>query len=135
MAQPIAPCFWFDGNAEEAVSYYVSVVDNAKILHIDRYSAVGPDPDAPVAFIEFQINGQPFQAINGGRNSPSPRRSRSRSSAPTRRRSIATGTASPTAASRSSAVGSRTGTASPGRSCPERSTTCSVTVTGCVRAG
>ena len=70
MAQPIAPCFWFDGNAEEAVSYYVSVFDNAKILHIDRYSDVGPDPDAPVVFIEFQINGQPFQAINGGPQFP-----------------------------------------------------------------
>jgi predicted 3-demethylubiquinone-9 3-methyltransferase (glyoxalase superfamily) len=66
MTKPIAPCLWFDGNAEEAVDYYVSVFKDAKVLHVDRYSDVGPDPEAPVVFIEFQINGQPFQAINGG---------------------------------------------------------------------
>ena len=66
MTQPIAPCLWFDGNAEEAVNYYVSVFKDSRVLHVDRFSDAGPDPDAPVVFIEFQINGQPFQAINGG---------------------------------------------------------------------
>lgn len=66
MKQPITPCLWFDDNAEEAVNYYVSVFKDSRVLHIDRYSDVGPDPDAPVVFIEFEINGQPFQAINGG---------------------------------------------------------------------
>lgn len=66
MTRPIAPCLWFDSNAEEAAEYYVSVFKDSRIVHIDRFSDVGPDPDAPVVFIEFQINGQPFQAINGG---------------------------------------------------------------------
>jgi predicted 3-demethylubiquinone-9 3-methyltransferase (glyoxalase superfamily) len=66
VTQLIAPCLWFDGNAEEAVAYYVSIFKDSGILHVDRYSDVGPDPDAPVVFIEFQLNGQPFQAINGG---------------------------------------------------------------------
>jgi predicted 3-demethylubiquinone-9 3-methyltransferase (glyoxalase superfamily) len=66
MTQPIAPCLWFDGNAEEAVNYYVSVFKDSKVLHVDRFNDVGPAPDAPVVFIEFQLNGQPFQAINGG---------------------------------------------------------------------
>ena len=66
MAQPIAPCLWFDNQAEEAANYYVSVFKDSKVLHVDRYSDVGPDPDARVVFVEFQINGQPFQAINGG---------------------------------------------------------------------
>lgn len=66
MTKPIAPCLWFDGNAEEAVEYYVSIFENSRVLHVDRFSDVGPDPDAPVVFIEFQINGQPFQAVNGG---------------------------------------------------------------------
>ena len=64
MTQPIAPCLWFDGNAEEAVHYYVSVFKDSRVLHVDRFSDVGPDPDAPVVFIEFQVNGQPFQAVN-----------------------------------------------------------------------
>jgi predicted 3-demethylubiquinone-9 3-methyltransferase (glyoxalase superfamily) len=66
MTQQITPCLWFDGNAEEAVNYYVSVFDDAKVLHIDRFTDAGPDPEAPVGFIEFQLNGRPFQAINGG---------------------------------------------------------------------
>jgi predicted 3-demethylubiquinone-9 3-methyltransferase (glyoxalase superfamily) len=66
MTQPIAPCLWFDNNAEEAVDFYVSVFKDSRVLHVDRFTTEGPDPDAPVMFIEFQINGQPFQAINGG---------------------------------------------------------------------
>lgn len=66
MAQPIAPCLWFDGTAEDAVAYYRSIFKDVKVLHVDRFSDIGPDPDAPVVFIEFEINGQPFQAINGG---------------------------------------------------------------------
>ena len=70
MSNPIAPCLWFPGNAEEAANYYVSVFKNSRILHIDRFSDVGPDPDAPVVFMEFELNGQPFQAINGGSEFP-----------------------------------------------------------------
>jgi len=60
----IAPCLWFPGNAVEAVDYYLSIFKNARVLHVDRYSDVGPDPEAPVVFMEFELNGQPFQAIN-----------------------------------------------------------------------
>jgi predicted 3-demethylubiquinone-9 3-methyltransferase (glyoxalase superfamily) len=66
MPKPITPCLWFDGNGEEAVNYYVSVFRDSQVLHVGRYSDEGPDPDAPAVLIEFQINGQPFQAINGG---------------------------------------------------------------------
>ena len=66
MPAPIAPCLWFEGNAEEAVNYYISVFKNSSITAIDRWGENGPGPDSPVIFIEFQINGQPFQAINGG---------------------------------------------------------------------
>ena len=66
MTRQIAPCLWFNDNAEEAVDYYVSVFKDSKVLHVDRFNDVGPDPEAPVVFIEFLLNGQPFQAINGG---------------------------------------------------------------------
>ena len=66
MIQPIAPCLWFDGNAEEAVQFYLSVFPNSRVTHVDRYNEVGPDPDAPVVYIAFELNGQPFGAINGG---------------------------------------------------------------------
>jgi predicted 3-demethylubiquinone-9 3-methyltransferase (glyoxalase superfamily) len=66
MTKPIAPCLWFDKNAEEAVNYYVSVFKNSKITSIDRFTNDEPDPEGTVVFIEFEINGQPFGAINGG---------------------------------------------------------------------
>lgn len=70
MTRPIAPFLWFDGNAEDAVAYYTSIFPDSGVLQVDRFSDVGPDPGAPVVFIEFQINGQLFQAINGGPQFP-----------------------------------------------------------------
>jgi predicted 3-demethylubiquinone-9 3-methyltransferase (glyoxalase superfamily) len=66
MSKPIVPCLWFDANAEEAVNYYVSIFKDSKILHVDRYSDAGPNNDATVVVIDFEINGQRFQAFNGG---------------------------------------------------------------------
>lgn len=66
MNKPVYPCLWFDSNAEEAVTYYLSVFKNSKLLHTDRFSEAGPNHDATVTVIDFEINGQPFQAFNGG---------------------------------------------------------------------
>lgn len=66
MAQPIATCLWFDGVAQEAAEYYVSVFPNSRITAIDRYGEAGPAPDAPVGFVEFELDGRRFQALNGG---------------------------------------------------------------------
>lgn len=65
MRTVIATCLWFPGNAEEAVAHYVGIFPNSRIVQVDRYSDVGPDPNAPVVVIEFELNGQPVQAING----------------------------------------------------------------------
>lgn len=65
MSAPIAPCLWFPGNAMEAVAFYLSVFDAARVVHVDRFDDEGPKPDAPVVFIEFELNGRTFQAING----------------------------------------------------------------------
>ena len=66
MPKPIAPCLWFDNQAEEAANYYVSVFKNAKITNVDRFSDSGPNLDADVVYVEFEINGQPFAALDGG---------------------------------------------------------------------
>jgi predicted 3-demethylubiquinone-9 3-methyltransferase (glyoxalase superfamily) len=66
MTRPIAPCLWFDKNAEEAVEFYVSVFKNSKVNYVLHFTQEGPAPDAPVMFVDFTLNGQPFQAINGG---------------------------------------------------------------------
>jgi predicted 3-demethylubiquinone-9 3-methyltransferase (glyoxalase superfamily) len=64
--QKISPFLWFDGNAEEAANFYVSIFKNSKILTISRYGDTGPGPKGSVMVVKFQLNGQEFFALNGG---------------------------------------------------------------------
>ena len=64
--QKISPFLWFDGNAEEAANFYVSIFKNSKILNISRYGDSGPGPKGSVMVVKFQLNGQEFLALNGG---------------------------------------------------------------------
>jgi len=68
--QPITPCLWFDTQAEEAARYYTSIFKNSKIVTITRYTDAGREvhgrPAGSVMTVEFEINGQPFTALNGG---------------------------------------------------------------------
>ncbi|MFF7331225.1 VOC family protein [Streptomyces sp. NPDC090306] len=59
-------CLWFDGQAEEAAHYYVSVFKNSSIGRIGRYTEAGPGPAGSVMVVEFTANGQKFVALNGG---------------------------------------------------------------------
>ena len=62
----ITPHLWFDGNAEEAVNFYVSIFENSRILNMSRYGDAGPGPKGSVMAIGFELQGQPFAAVNGG---------------------------------------------------------------------
>ena len=68
--QQICPCLWFDGQAEEAARFYVSVFPKGKITGITRYPEVGQEihhrPAGSVMTVEFVLNGLPFLALNGG---------------------------------------------------------------------
>src|SRR5216684_2829498 len=64
--QKIAPFLWFDGKAEEAAEFYVSIFKNSKIVGISRYGEQGPGPKGSVMVITFQLDGQEFCALNGG---------------------------------------------------------------------
>jgi predicted 3-demethylubiquinone-9 3-methyltransferase (glyoxalase superfamily) len=64
--QKIVPFLWFDGKAEEAANFYVSIFKNSKILNIARYGEAGPGPTGTVMVATFQIEGQKFMALNGG---------------------------------------------------------------------
>jgi predicted 3-demethylubiquinone-9 3-methyltransferase (glyoxalase superfamily) len=57
---------WFDNNAEEAVSFYVSIFKNSTVLGVSRYGEAGPGPKGTVMTASFQIDGQEFVALNGG---------------------------------------------------------------------
>jgi predicted 3-demethylubiquinone-9 3-methyltransferase (glyoxalase superfamily) len=66
MQQQIIPFIWFNGDAEEAVNYYVSLFKNSKIERVSRYGEAGPLPAGTVMTIEFQLDGQDIMALNGG---------------------------------------------------------------------
>jgi predicted 3-demethylubiquinone-9 3-methyltransferase (glyoxalase superfamily) len=62
----LTTCLWFDGQAEEAASYYVSIFNNAKLGRVARTTEAGPGPAGSVLIAEFELNGQKFVALNGG---------------------------------------------------------------------
>jgi predicted 3-demethylubiquinone-9 3-methyltransferase (glyoxalase superfamily) len=57
----ITPFLWFDGQAEEAMHFYVSIFRNSKVGTIQRAG-----PNGPVISVTFQLEGQEFMALNGG---------------------------------------------------------------------
>ncbi|GGS09240.1 VOC family protein [Streptomyces humidus] len=59
-------CLWFDGQAEEAAHYYVSIFKNSAIGRVGRYNEAGPGPAGSVLAVEFTANGQKFVGLNGG---------------------------------------------------------------------
>ena len=64
--QAIAPCLWFDTQAEEAAKFYCSIFPNSKITTIAKYGEGGMRPAGMVMIVEFELNGRPFSALNGG---------------------------------------------------------------------
>lgn len=74
MNNKITPNLWFDGNAKEAVEFYVSVFPESKILSTEYYPKTKEEGLADfqlnlagkVLTIEFELNGNNFVAINAG---------------------------------------------------------------------
>ncbi|PNH60244.1 hypothetical protein VD0002_g7366 [Verticillium dahliae] len=63
-------CLWFDGNAEEAAQFYVSIFPDSKITHRQYYTSAGEahhgQKPGSLLIIEFEMNGQKFAGLNGG---------------------------------------------------------------------
>jgi predicted 3-demethylubiquinone-9 3-methyltransferase (glyoxalase superfamily) len=66
----ITPCLWFDDQAEAATEFYTGIFPNSKITTITRYSETGHEIHqkraGSVMTIAFELDGQPFTALNGG---------------------------------------------------------------------
>jgi predicted 3-demethylubiquinone-9 3-methyltransferase (glyoxalase superfamily) len=63
----ISPCLWFDGEAEEAAKFYVSLLPDSRIEKIQKNPVDGPAGKAgTVLVVEFTLAGQRFMALNGG---------------------------------------------------------------------
>jgi predicted 3-demethylubiquinone-9 3-methyltransferase (glyoxalase superfamily) len=59
--QKITPFLWFDGKAEEAMNFYVSIFKNARVGNVNRMG-----PGGPVMSVTFELDGQKFMGLNGG---------------------------------------------------------------------
>ena len=67
MPRKITPNLWFDGQAEEAANFYISVFgDDSRIVSVARYPEDSPGPAGTVMTVEFELDGQRFVGINGG---------------------------------------------------------------------
>lgn len=64
--QKITPFLWFDGRAEEAANYYVSIIKNSSIIGISHYGEGMPAPAGSVMTVTFELAGHKFIALNGG---------------------------------------------------------------------
>ena len=68
--QTISPCLWFDDQAEQAARYYTGIFPNSRIGAVSRYGEAGTDihgrPPGSVMTVAFELDGQPFTALNGG---------------------------------------------------------------------
>lgn len=63
----ITPCLWFDGKAEEAARFYVSLLPDSRIDTVTPYSAETPGGSPGDAMtVEFTLAGQSYLALNGG---------------------------------------------------------------------
>jgi predicted 3-demethylubiquinone-9 3-methyltransferase (glyoxalase superfamily) len=63
----VSTCLWFDRDAEPAVRFYVSLIANSSIEHVQRSPAKWPGGEAgDVIMLGFTLGGQSFQALNGG---------------------------------------------------------------------
>lgn len=64
--QKIIPHLWFDNQAEEAMYFYTSIFHHSKVGTVTRYGEAGPGPLGSVMTASFELEGQPFVALNGG---------------------------------------------------------------------
>jgi predicted 3-demethylubiquinone-9 3-methyltransferase (glyoxalase superfamily) len=67
----ITPNLWFDTQAEEAAQYYIDALGgDGKITTVTHYGPEDPAREGTVMYLEFELHGQPFAAINGGPQFP-----------------------------------------------------------------
>ena len=68
--QKITPCLWFDDQAEEAARFYTGIFKNSRIVEVTRYGEAGREIHGKAAgtvmAVAFELDGQPFTALNGG---------------------------------------------------------------------
>ena len=64
--QPITPFLWFNGQAEEAAKFYVSIFKNSRVVKTNYYLEGSPGIPGTVMTVQFILDGVKFVALNGG---------------------------------------------------------------------
>ena len=65
--QKVIPCLWFDGQAEQAAQYYVSLLPDSRIDRVTRSPAdTHSGPAGMVITVEFTLAGTRYVGLNGG---------------------------------------------------------------------
>ena len=66
----IVPCLWFADEAEQAAQFYTGIFRNSRITNVTRYGSAGFEvhgrPAGTVMTVGFELDGQPYTALNGG---------------------------------------------------------------------
>lgn len=63
----IIPCLWYDGQAEQAANFYVTLLPDSRIDNVQRSPADNPSMKAGgVLVVEFTLAGQQYIGLNGG---------------------------------------------------------------------
>lgn len=70
MTDRIRPCLWFERDAEPAAAFYVSLLPNSRITQVARTPEGGRGTPGSVLMVAFELDGRPFQALNGGVDFP-----------------------------------------------------------------
>ncbi len=66
MTSKITTCLWFDTEGEEAAEFYCSVIPNSRVNGVSRYGPAGPRPEGTAMTVDFELDGKPYVALNGG---------------------------------------------------------------------
>ncbi|HEY0449569.1 VOC family protein [Actinophytocola sp.] len=70
MAQKITTFLMFDGQAEEAMTFYLSLFDDAEVVSLSRWGADGPGAEGSVQHATFTLAGQRFMCIDSSETHP-----------------------------------------------------------------
>jgi predicted 3-demethylubiquinone-9 3-methyltransferase (glyoxalase superfamily) len=65
-SQKISPCLWFEGNAEEAIDYYLRVFKDARVIETLHHTDASPGPRGSVLAVTIELKGSEIMVLNGG---------------------------------------------------------------------
>ena len=64
MAERITPFLMFEGKAEDAMDFYVSLFPDSRVERVERYGPEGPGAEGSVAQAVLTVNGQRLRCFD-----------------------------------------------------------------------